>query len=404
LTTDIFAAQSEFPSFLNYLPEKYGIVPYYGKYNSKDGSEVNYFSWTGDIIFNAGEHIKFSAGRNKFFIGNGYRSLFLSDNSNASPYIKAEINVWKIKYIWTVLKLSDINLSASAVQTYPVKLYDKAAFIHYLSLNITKRINFDFFEAIVTNPYDLDGRRSNYDLTYFNPVIFYRSAEFYEGSSDNSIIGAGLNIRAGKSTFIYSQFILDDLLISSLKDGSGWWGNKFGLQTGIKSYNTLNIKGLFSRFEFNAVRPYTYSHGEAYTTDGIADLNYGSYLQPAAHPSGANFAEGIFEIRYVKKRLSGSLIIILTEKGEDTDSISMGGDIYKSYNLRPSDYGISFLQGEPTDTQIYNLKISYLINPEYNMFFNTGFYYRKEKNDFLVSENSIIYFGITTGIFNSFLD
>ncbi len=401
IRSDFFAAQSGFPSFYDDFITTYNIVPHYGKYSKNKNSALLYYSFTGDITYQANKNISFSAGRGKFFFGNGYHSLFLSDNSNAYPYVKAEVDIWKIKYVWAAAKLSDISVSGGA---NPLVLFDKAFFSHYFSLNLTGRINFDFFETVVTNPFDSEGNRISYDAVYFNPVIFYRPAEFYKGTSDNSLMGLGLNIRLWKSAFLYSQFILDDLVISSLKDGSGWWGNKFGIQAGVKSYNFLGIKGLFARGELNLVRPYTYSHGEAYINNGIANLNYGNFAQAISHPFGANFAEGIAVVRYVKGRFSAKAKIILSKKGEDTDSISMGGNIYKSYALRPNDYGIKFLQGELTDSNIFDVGIAYLINPKFNMLLKAGFYYRKQKNTMLFPENRIIYFGISSDIFNSFLN
>jgi len=398
VNSSFFIAQSGFPSFFNNLITDYRTVPHYGKYIRNNVSGLLYYSWTGDITYRANKNIFFTAGRAKNFLGNGYRSLFLSDNTNAYPYVKAEVDIWKIKYLWMFAKLSDVSISEGA---NPLVLYDKAAFTHYFSLNITKRINFDFFETVITNPFDSEGRRISYDAVYFNPLIFYRPAEFYKGTSDNSLMGLGLNVRLLKSTFLYSQFILDDLMISSLRDGSGWWGNKFGLQAGAKIYNFFNVKGLFVRGEVNIVRPYTYSHGEAYISNGIANLNYGNFGQEAAHPFGANFAEALGIIRYVKGRFSANTKIILAKKGLDTDSTSRGGDIYKSYALRPNDYGIKFLQGELTDIHIYTAEISYLINPKFNMLLKTGFYYRTENNDCSVPKNSIFYFGISSDFFNS---
>ncbi len=399
LKTDFFYSLAGFPSYSDNLINQFGIVPHYGKYLKLNGSNAEFYSWTGDLTYQASKYISFSAGRGKHFLGNGYQSLFLSDNSNAFPYVKTEIDIWKIKYVWMITKFSDVNLSSGVNST---DFYDKAAFLHYFSLNVTKRINFDFFETVITNPYDSDGNRISYDAAYFNPVIFYRPTEFYKGSSDNSLMGIGLNLRLWKSTFLYSQFILDDLVISSLRDGSGWWGNKFGFQAGIKVYNLLKIKGLFVRGEINAVRPYTYSHGEAYVNLGIANLNYGNYRQEIAHPLGANFEEGIAVVRYVNGRYSGKIKLILAKKGEDlNDTISFGGDIYKSYRLRPDDYGITFLQGELTDIQIFDIGLSYLLNPKYGLMLNLGYYYRKKTNQFTEENNRILYFGLSADMFNN---
>jgi len=401
VSSEFFTALSAFPSFYDNLINDGEIVPHYGKFLRNNNSDLLYYSWTGDLTYQANNNISFSVGKGKNFLGNGYRSLFLSDNSNAYPYLKTEVDIWKIKYLWMITKLSDVRISDGAS---PLILFDKAAFTHYFSLNITKRINFDFFETVITNPFDSEGRRISYDAVYFNPVIFYRPTEFYKGSSDNSVMGLGLNIRFGKSSFLYSQFILDDLVISSLNDGSGWWGNKFGIQTGVKIYNLFKVHGLFVRGEMNFVRPYTYSHGEAYINNGIANLNYGNFRQELAHPFGANFAEGIGVVRYVKGRFSGKLRINLIKKGEDTDTISYGGDIYKSYNLRPSNYGITFLQGALIDYQIIDIGVSYLLNPKYNLMFQAGFYYRRRTNEFLTEENQIFYIGFSGNIFNFLFD
>ena len=295
-----------------------------------------------------------------------------------------------------VAKLNDFEI-ANNINT-SIYLYKKAAFIHYFSLNITKRININFFETIITNPYDHNGNKTGYEAAYYNPVIFFRPVEFYSGTSDNSMLGLGANLRLFKSLHLYSQFILDDLLISTLNDGSGWWGNKFGIQAGLKAYNLLNVKGLFFRGEINIVRPYTYSHGQY--ENSISNLNYGHYNQSLAHPMGANFAEGIAEINYNKGRYMLSAKIILAKKGIDKDTISYGGNIYKSYELRPSSNGISFLQGEISNFAFADFNVSYLINPNYNLKFKIGAYHRKNTSNIGKSKNTVFYFGLSTCLFN----
>jgi hypothetical protein len=135
-------------------------------------------------------------------------------------------------------------------------------------------------------PMIINGNYAGYEMSYFNPVIFYRPVEFYNGTSDNALMGIGLNIRLFKSLYLYSQFVLDDLIISRVNDGTGWWGNKYGLQTGIKSYNFMNIKGLFIRAELNFVRPYTYSHGQIGDYEDITNISYGRLCSSIGSPIG----------------------------------------------------------------------------------------------------------------------
>ncbi len=396
-TSDFFYSKLQLTSFQKQFADSFQIIPHYGTYLSYENNTYNFISFTGELTYKPNDNVFFHVGRGKHFFGNGYRSLFLSDNSNTYTYIKATVDIWKIKYVWLVANLNDFELY-NIEQDFT--MYKKAAFMHYFSYNVTKRINFNFFETIITNPYDHKGNRVGYEAGYYNPVIFFRPVEFYSGTSDNSLLGLGLNLRLFKSLHLYSQFILDDLIISRLNDDSGWWGNKFGVQAGLKAYNFLNVKGLFFRGEINVVRPYTYSHGINVSDEGVANLNYGNYHQNLAHPLGSNFAEGITEINYSKGRFMTSATLIIAKKGVDKDTISYGGDIYKDYKLRPSDFGIEFLQGEIYNYTFANIKASYLINPNYNLRFDIGAYYKKLAN----LSNITFYFGLSTNIFNDRCD
>lgn len=400
-STDIFISRMNYPSFQSKYADSLGIISHYGTFISKTNDYYLYSSFTGELTYKASEHFYFHVGRGKNFLGNGYRSLFLSDNSNAYPYLKVTADIWKIKYIWMAAKLKDIQLLNP---NFEAVLYDKAAFIHYLSLNLTKRINFNFFESIISNPYDQEGRKKGYEFAYFNPVIFFRPVEFYTGTSDNSLMGMGLNLRLWKSVYLYSQFILDDLIISKINDGSGWWGNKFGLQTGLKSYHLFNIQGFFFRGEVNIVRPYTYSHGEINTYEGVANLNYGNYFQELAHPTGANFIESLAEIRYQTGRFFTNAELVIAKKGTDTDTVNYGSDIYLSYNLRPNDYGIRFLQGSAGNFIYAEFGASYMINPKYELMLETAIQYRSIKTQSNHRKNLIFNLGISTKIFNENYD
>jgi len=396
-SSDIFYSAIKLSQNKLNFTDSFGIIPHYGKFFSKNGNNYNFISFTGELTYNPTKKIFFHVGRSKHFFGNGYRSLFLSDNSNAYFYLKTTVDIWKIKYVWMAANLNDFELYNS-YQNF--NLYKKAAFIHYFSLNLTKRVNVNFFETIITNPYDQDGNKTGYEAAYFNPVIFFRPIEFYSGTSDNSLLGIGINIKLFKSLYLYSQFILDDLIISKLNDGSGWWGNKFGVQSGFKNYNFLNVEGLFLRGEINIVRPYTYSHGVTNSEGIISNLNYGNYHQNLAHPSGANFAEAIANICYNREPYMLSAKAILLKQGIDTDSISYGGDIYNDYNLRPNSSGVTFLQGGVTNSIFVDINLSYLINPDYNLRFELGAYYKRSSYIITNKKSIVFYFGLSSKIFN----
>ncbi len=351
------------------------------------------------LNYRPNDFFNFEIGKGKTFFGHGYNSLLLSENAAAYPYFRTSVNVWRVRYVWQIGKLSDYPLLGTQAK---YALYDKYAFWHYLSINLTKRLNFNFFEVVMTNPYGHKLERAGVDLAYFNPVIFYRPVEFAEGTLDNALMGIGLNIRIFKSTYLYSQFLLDDMIMSRLTDGSGWWANKFGIQAGLKSHNLFKIKGLNFIGEINAVRPYTYSHGDMSfgTMPSLRNmnLNYGMFTQPLAHPSGSNFAEMLTHISYMRNRFVLSITISITEKGFDTEElVSLGGDIYKSYHLRPDDFGTTYLQGNLRKAATAELKLKYIVNPKALLELEAGF--RAEQLSNPAEKKTYIFGGLRTAIF-----
>lgn len=365
LRTNLFAFRDNYISGTNHFADSFNIIPAAGKVMKSEKSNYTVADALFRLTYSPAEIFDFEIGKGKTFLGNGYRSLLLSDNSASYPYFRASAEFWRLKYFWQIGKLKDYPLHGTAVD---FKLYDKHAFWHYLSINLGKRINFNFFEVIISNPYGHKLEKTGVNLAYLNPLVLYRPVEFAEGTVDNALLGAGFNIRLFKSLHLYSQFILDDIILSTLNDGSGWWANKFGLQAGLKAYNFLNIKNLYLLAELNAVRPYTYSHGDMdFTTMPSSrnmNLNYGNKRQAFAHPLGANFAEALLHAGYLHGCFHFTTTASFSVQGIDTErDLSMGKDIYKSYWLRPDNYGITYLQGEQVKTMSGKARFSYIINP-----------------------------------------
>ena len=98
--------------------------------------------------------------------------------------------------------------------------------------------------------------------------------------------------------------------LADVTAGNKSWKNKFGYQLGVKYYNAFKVDNLLLQFEYNRVRPYTYSHNTIV-------LNYGHNNQPMAHLWGANFSEAIFIGRYHYKRWFADAKFIFGTRGFD---------------------------------------------------------------------------------------
>jgi len=309
------------------------------------------------ISYSPNNHFNFQFGHGKNFIGDGYRSLFLSDSASPYPYLKINTKFWKIQYTNLWMWMQDIRSELTVDGAYKRKFMS----IHYLSWNVSKKLNVGLFEAVIWDNVNDKG----FDARYLNPLIFYTAAEFEGGSrAGNALLGASLKYKLNNSISLYSQLLLDDFKIAEVGSGSGWWGNKSGLQIGAKYFNAFNVENLFLQLEYNTVRPYTYSHDEL-------NYNYGHNNEAVGHLWGANFNELIAKASYTKDRWFVNAKLVQGKKGFDfgnaSNEESYGGNIYNDNDNRGSDYDNVVGQGNVANIFIGDLQVGYLVNPATNL-------------------------------------
>jgi hypothetical protein len=385
---NFMGSNSSFPSFVESFIFTNKVVPGQG-YGYSSDLGYYYNNSNGYISFSPGKYFNFTLGRGKNKFGEGYRSLLLSDAGNNYNYFRITTTIWKFKYVNLYSQMDDIY-NVPGAPDMSTKKYSTS---HYLSINIMKRWNVGLFESIQWIGQDSVINRG-FDPYYLNPVIFYRPVEFSMGSSDNVLMGLNVSFKASNQVKLFGQLILDEFKLSEMRSGNGWWGNKFGYQLGAKYYNAFNVDRLTLQGEFNFVRPYTYSHSASANA-------YGNYNQPLAHASGANFSEGVFLAHYYINKFYVELKGTFLMQGVDnSDSVSYGANVFKSYNLRPNDYGNEVGQGVRRNLTTLNLKASYLLSAKANLRveFNLSSYDEKVGD----VRNSLFWtrIGIRTGIFN----
>ncbi|MBP6091650.1 MAG: hypothetical protein KA521_10385 [Crocinitomicaceae bacterium] len=305
----------------------------------------------GRLSFTPNSMFNFQIGLDHNFIGEGNRSLFISDYGIAYPFGQIRLKFWRIEY--------SVLYQFFREKTGTHQWLQKNGASHYLSFNATKWLNFGLFETVVFQPKDTLLNRG-YELEYLNPVIFYRPQEYALGSSDNVLMGISFAAKTKKHTF-YGQLIMDEFLLKEITSSNGWWGNKYGFQIGIKGRFAKKSTRFFYRTEFNLVRPYTYAH------IGIGQ-NYGNQGNVLAHPYGANFQELVLELKCQKKRFLVKTFINYSIKGLDSNAqVSYGGNIYASYINRPYEYGNFVGQGSQNEQMKVMLTVAYSIHKQSNL-------------------------------------
>ena len=97
-STTLTDNQERGPQFFQSRVNQFNAVPGVGFYKPFKQSGFDYFDARGYITFNAAKYIDFQFGYDKNFIGNGYRSLFLSDWGNSYLFLKLNTRIWKFNY------------------------------------------------------------------------------------------------------------------------------------------------------------------------------------------------------------------------------------------------------------------------------------------------------------------
>jgi hypothetical protein len=392
--TELYENQALFASWPDSMIRQTGVAPGQGAAKPfKDKGGVDFFYCNGYLSYSPVKYINMTLGYGKNFIGDGYRSMILSDASFSYPYFKFSVNFNKIKY--TVLYNQFIDRSSTLSGGFG---YDrKWSTMHYLQVMLWGRLSLGLFDAIVWENADSTGYRG-FDFQYLNPIIFLmRPVEESFGSPDNSLMGATFNLRINKHFNVYGQWLLDEFKLSEVMANNGWWANKFGYQFGISGWNLFNVKALNARIEYNQARPYTYSYGKTIES-------YGHYNQPLAHPLGANFREIIAMASYTRNNWMVNLKLNLAMYGLDIAGLDFGQNIFIPYDQRVSEYGNEIGQGLKTNLAIADFNVSYLLNRRTNLRLEAGLTMRKENNAKWDKQMQYFYFGIRTGLRNLYYD
>jgi hypothetical protein len=357
--------QARFPLYVRERTDSLGALPYQGYYKDFKTEGVDYFDANGYFDFTVAKFITVQFGHGKNFLGNGIRSLAISDFSENYLFLKLQTQVWKIQY-----QNLFMDLTADFLRGGDQLLPKKYAAINSLSINATKFLNVGVWESVVFH------RNDGFELQYLNPIIFYRSIEQMIGSPDNAMLGLEYRINFLKRFSYYGQLMLDDYNFQTSKGEQGYWGNKYGYQQGIKYMNAFSVSNLDLQFEWNNVRPYTYTHN-----DSIA--NYSNYNQQLAHPLGANFNELIGIVRYQPIfPLIVRAKIVYAVQGRDTSNSNFGADIFipTTENNVASIYGNETGQGVGNRLLNFGINVSYMI--KHNFYADVAYTYRKTNSDY----------------------
>lgn len=390
-STSFYENQASYVSYQKQLIDSIGVIPGQGKPKPFKDSAYDYAFSQAYISYSPTGMYNFQLGYGKHFIGDGYRSLLLSDNSFSYPYFKFTTEAWRLKYTALWAQFQEPNIAAPNMPN-PKKW---GAF-HLLDYNVCKWLNFGLFESVIWENSNADGYRG-FDFNYAIPLVFRRPVEYANGSPDNVLIGLNGKIMMAPNTVLYGQFVLDEFILEHIRARDGFWANKWGAQAGFKIFDLFSIQHLDIQSEYNVVRPFTYTHFTKIQ-------NYGHYGQALAHPLGANFNESVSFLKYQYKRFFVQLKLTASVSGRDSIGSNYGSNIYKEYTTRTKDLNNTIGQGAKRKLMSEGIAISYLINPQTNMNIMLGADLRRESLNSKSTNTAAVYVAFSTSLSNFYFD
>jgi hypothetical protein len=376
--SNIVESQARFPNYVSNWIEKYKSIPGSNLYKTYTSTLLNiengydYLSAQGYVGFNLTPYIGVQIGQNQHFIGDGMRSLFLSDFPN---------NYFNLKFTTRLGKFQYTNIFAELNNGVAINLdHKKYLALNQLSYNINKNLNFGVLESTIMN------RTQHFEFQYLNPIIFYRSIDHLIGSPDNVLLGMHFKWNVAKRFSFYGQtfingFSLKDLFINN----RGWWGNKYGTQLGVKYVNALNIDHLDVQFEYNKVRPFTYSSPDIYQS-------YTHASRSLAHPLGAGFEEVLVKARLQpmwKFIVDGRLMY--ARVGENSTTENWGNEPIVPSTTKKNEDGYFTTKGVQANILLITLDISYQFH--HNMFADIQILARKKDSQESTRNERTFFFG-----------
>ncbi len=374
--TSFYENQATLPGYLSDYADATGVVPGQGRWKRFKTNGYDFASSSANISYSPAKFINFQMGIGKHFIGDGYRSLLLSDVSFNYPFWKITTTFGKKnQFQYTKLNASLSSLTRRDEGSTAEALFvRKSMSTHYFSWLASKWLNIGLFESTLWQTEDSSGTKP-FQYQQLNPIIGVNALTTITDNANHSNVGVNTKIKLPFKLVLYNQFVYD----------CNQYEKTSGYQVGMKYFG---INNLTLQTEYNVMN-------NPYNTTFEPELekftNYNEFL---AHPSGDNFKEIVGIINYKFKRLFTQI---------------------KINQIKFNAQGISFPIFAPVNRKIMNIQahVGFLVNPKNNMSIVLGIHQRKEEVDVPVGteftehqtyKTNYIYFGFRTNLRNLYDD
>jgi hypothetical protein len=310
------------------------VIPGAGRTKDFKTDGYDYAFAVGYLSYAPIDAIRLTAGNNSQFIGEGDRSILLSDNSVAAPYFRVD---WKINsmFNFTYYRSRLVNLLRRSTSSSAEVYYEtKGHSVNYFTYKPTTKISVSLFEGSIWNRGDSLTSTMSHPL-YYNPIPIVSGLLLKGKNEVVSLLGINANYQVSDNHRVYAQVAMND-----------WNTQKIGYQLGYRGYNFFGLTDFLIQLEFNSV-PST-----MYETDNPR-LNYSHYNLPLAHVKGSGFREVIVRANYEYKHwfIDSKSVMFMLNDYSQTAHLAL-------YDVEPRIDGVVFYQ---------SIELGYRFNRKMNL-------------------------------------
>lgn len=312
--TRYYENQFYYPEYLDSIGDARGVAFGLGRSKTFKGRGHDVGMSSGYISYSPIEALNIQFGQGKHFIGDGYRSMLLSDNSFNYPYLSFSLNLLDGKLFYKTVNAWMQTLERMPLSASPEALFKrKSGSFHYLSFKPKKQFEIGLFEGVIYRRYEDSIGEIAVDPSFYIPVIGVGSGLNANNEENKVILGINMNIAPIDNVKLYGQFVWDDF-------------TKTGFQVGGKWFDLFKAKNSWLIVEYNSAVPYLFTKSSENIIQSYSHAN-----QELAHPLGASFNELVVMAHFEKNRFFATAKYFYAQKER------FGGSIYGENIFLPND-------------------------------------------------------------------
>lgn len=380
--SDFYENQASLTGYLYDFAQKHGVVPGQGRIKNFNDRGLD-FAWaTGNVSWSPKPWINAQIGQGRHFVGNGYRSVLLSDNARPYPFIKlsALTNNKRFQYSVIFAKLGMVgeqNRLPTGEAGESLFYWKRATFTH-LSLNLGP-VQLGFFEGTIWKTVDTSGVLP-FNALQLNPVIGVNTAVNGFNGDNTTLPGVDIKVRIADKAMVYGQFAVADPA-----------KNRFAWQLGMQWFDLI-IPGLHALVEYDQASPFAYARPDA-------AMGWTHDNQPLASPLGTGYSEALAIVDWpVARQFHARTEVSFANWAWD----STGGDNTGLNYLWPSDPRTA--PDDKVQRIFWDISASWRMNQMSNMQLTAGYSNRDLQPAPDLLNSGMFYVSFHTGLFNRYYD